>query len=140
MADPDTPPITALRIERDALKRRCDELEDLLRALATISQNDALGLLERMRNGNELEYLLQLARNMQQNQEEPSSSVWTRQQNASEVSTMETAEIDAVQYASLHLLNDFAARKQVLEPKVEIVPAMPEIFPARYVVLGNILG
>lgn len=137
MADPDTPPITALRIERDALKRRCDELEDFLRALASISQNDALSLLERMRNGDELQPLLQLARSMQQSHEDKSSSARSLQQNVPEMESMEIAEIGAAQYASLHLLNDFAARKEILEPRVEVVPAMPEIFPTRYVVCGS---
>lgn len=123
----------ALKIERDALRQQNNELQEIFRALSSVSQRDAMSLLERLRNGDELHTLFRLAQEMQQSPDEYQSTAPSAQEEVPEIPSTAVFEIKATQHASLRLLENFAAGKQLLEPKIEVFPAMPDIRPSRYV-------
>ncbi|KAM0717522.1 hypothetical protein Q7P37_007374 [Cladosporium fusiforme] len=134
VAAPDTPPIMALRNERDALRLRCDDFERLFQALSSTSQRDALILLERLRNGEELPSLLQLVEHMRQSSDEYQSSLRSPSPKDPEFSTVPVEEGQAAQHtskleSSIYLLSNFTTAQQLLEPKVDVSPAMPDIRP-----------
>lgn len=122
----------ALKIERDALRQQNNELQEMFQALSSVSQRDAMSLLERLRNGDELQTLLRLAQEMQQSPDEYQSTP-SAQEEVQEIPCKAVFEIKATQHTSLRLFENFATGKQLLEPKIEVFPAMPEIRPSRYV-------
>lgn len=122
-----------MRRERDALQLRCNELQEFCHALVTVSERDALILLERLRSGDELDSLLRLAEQMQQGVHEHQSSGQSALRVISEASLAPVNELRAAYFASLGHLGINPADKQTLEPKIEVFPVLPDMRPTRHV-------
>lgn len=66
VADADATPIVAMRRKNEALQTQCDEHQDLLQSLVSVTEGDALILLTRLREGDSAASVISFAESKQQ--------------------------------------------------------------------------
>ena len=61
VADADATPIVAIKRKNEALQKQCDEHQDLLQSLVSVTEADALILLTRLREGDSAASIVKFA-------------------------------------------------------------------------------
>lgn len=124
-----------MRRKNEALQQQCDEHQELLQSLVSVTEANALLLLTRLREGETAESVIKCAENMQRHHR------W-RGLNESLVpspspvnnSPMSVAtQLDTRRTLSPVALEAPAVSRIVFEPRIDVVPAPPSLLPRWYV-------
>lgn len=129
----DAPPIIAEKRKNEALQQRCAEQQDLLRALATVSDADALDLLRRLRCGAEIASTLELAGQMQKMYDSRSlMNAFSQDDDRISPLAFATASGSGTSHTDGSAsLGAPAPSPMFLEPRVEFKPPLPGPHPPR---------
>jgi hypothetical protein len=138
VADADATPIVAIRRKNEALQAQCDEHNDLLQSLVSVTEADALVLLARLREGDSASSVTRFAENMQRHHMwrglNP-EALFPSPSPASNSPMVMATPSDIPQTLSPVSLEPPAASPSriVFEPRIDVVPAPPNLLPKWYV-------
>ena len=136
VADADATPIVAIRRKNEALQAQCDEHNDLLQSLVSVTVSDALVLLTRLREGDSASSVTRFAENMQRHHRwrglNP-ETLFPSPSPASNSPMVMATPSDIPQTLSPVSLEPPVASRIVFEPRIDVVPAPPNLLPRWYV-------
>ena len=136
VADVDATPIVAIRRKNEALQAQCEEHQDLLQSLVSVTEADALILLTRLREGDSAASVIRFAESMKRHHR------WRGLNNdalfASPSPVSNSPTVTATQSDALHKLTPVSleapvASCMVFEPRIDVVPAPPNLHPRWYI-------
>ena len=136
VADADATPIVAIRRKNEALQLQCDDHQDLLQSLVSVTEADALVLLARLREGDSASSVTRFAENMQRHHRWRglnSESLFPSPSPVSNSPMSMATPSDAPQILSPISLEPPAASRIVFEPRIDVVTAPPNLLPRWYV-------
>jgi len=136
VADADATPIVAIRRKNEALQTQCDEHQDLLQSLVSVTEADTLVLLARLREGDSAASVIRFAEGMQRHHR------WRRLNNDALFPSPSTASNSPMEAATQSdtpptltpiSLEPPIASRMVFEPRIDVVPAPLNLLPRWYV-------
>lgn len=136
VADADATPIVAIRRKNEALQLQCDDHQDLLQSLVSVTEADALVLLARLREGDSASSVARFAENMQRHHRWRglnSESLFPSPSPVSNSPMVMATQSDAHQILTPVTLESPAVSRIVFEPRIDVVPAPPNLLPRWYV-------
>ena len=136
VADADATPIIAVRRKNEALQTQCDEHQDLLQSLVSVTEADALVLLTRLREGDSAASVIRFAEGMQKHHRwrGPNNDALFPSPSPASNSPVEAVTQSATTPAMTSIsLEPPIASRMVFEPRIDVVPARPNLLPRWYV-------
>jgi hypothetical protein len=131
VADADATPIVAIRRKNEALQAQCDEHQDLLQSLVSVTEADALVLLERLREGDSASSVTRLSETMQRHHRWRglNTEVFPSPSPVSNSPMVMASPFDTHQTLTPVTLEPPAASRIVFEPRIDVMPAPPSLLP-----------
>lgn len=136
VADADATPIIAIKRKNEALQTQCDEHQDLLQSLVSVSEADALILLTRLREGDSAASVVKFAESMQLHHRWRglnNDALFPSPSTASNSPMGAATQSDTPPTLTPISLEPPIASRMVFEPRVNIVPTPPNLLPRWYV-------
>ena len=140
VADADATPIVAIKRKNEALQTQCDEHQDLLQSLVSVREADALVLLTRLREGDSAASGIRFADSMQRHHRWRglnNDTLFPSPSPASNSPTVVATQSDTAQTLTPVTLEPPVASRIVFEPRIDVVPAPPNLLPRWYVSLDS---
>lgn len=136
VADADATPIVAIRRKNEAIQLQCDDHQDLLQSLVSVTEADALILLARLREGDSASSVTRSAENMQRHHRWRglnSESLFPSLSPVSNSPMVMATQSDTHQILTPVIMEPPAVSRIVFEPRIDVVPVPPNLLPPWYV-------